>query len=137
MVRQFVAPGDDDVAGQDDKHTRTNLAGCRQAFARAVGPRLPEPAQPIDLRRLQHQEHLVAPSLDDRVFRCRHGRPLHSQNGVEPFQALQVNSLRSYRPSLSVSSAQLSSARTVGLVQRRVAFGYGSQQRISLPRPQA
>ena len=82
VVRQLVALGDDDVAGQNDKHTRTDLAGRRQALARAVEPRLAEPAYPIDLCRLQHRKHLVVPSLDDRAFRCRHGRPLDRRNGV-------------------------------------------------------
>ena len=112
MGGKFVALGNDDLAGQDDQHAGPDLAGCRQAFACAVGPRLAEPAQPIDLRRLQHREHLVMSSLDDRTFRGSHGRtPRETEwSGAmdkpvyRAFDTLASEAIQGCRPSVTAPS---------------------------------
>src|SRR5215469_6901519 len=69
------SPSDVDPAFQDHKNARRDLAGCNNVVARRVGSALAEPRQPIDLLRLEHRKHLLAPGLDQRTDRLRHGFP--------------------------------------------------------------
>ena len=64
---RLVVLGDVDLAGQDDGQTEADLADRGQRLARAIGADLAEPAHPLDLRRLQSREHLVAAGIDDRI----------------------------------------------------------------------
>ena len=69
---EFVPLRYDDLAGEDDDHAQADGAGGRQIVVRAVGPRLAEAAQPLDVGGRQGREHLVAAGLDKRTRRCGH-----------------------------------------------------------------
>ncbi len=69
---ELVAPSDGDLAREDDGQPVTDLADLHEGLARAIRPELPEPAQPVDLRRLEGREHLLPAGFDQRAFRRRH-----------------------------------------------------------------
>ena len=60
------APGDGDLAGQNDSQAETHLADFGQGIARRERPEHAESAQALDLRRLQSRKHLMASRVDDR-----------------------------------------------------------------------
>src|SRR5207247_2467457 len=70
-MTELVAPSDDDLARQDEDQPVTDLADLREGLARAIRPELPEPAQPVDLRRLEGREHLLPAGFDQRALRRR------------------------------------------------------------------
>jgi hypothetical protein len=83
---------DIDLAREDDEGARCNFAGCNEAFACRIGFALTEPCQPIDLRRLQHREHLIAAGFDQRTFGWRHRFP-HGRAGctlMQPFSPVNT-----------------------------------------------
>ena len=54
-----VALGDRDMAGQDDEHAGSDLAGLEQRLARLVAPEFAEPAHPRDFVRRQFRKCLL------------------------------------------------------------------------------
>src|SRR5205823_4627410 len=69
---ELVAPSDGDLAREDDGQPVTDLADLHEGLARAIRPELPEPAQPVDLPRVEDREHLLPAVVDQRAFRRRH-----------------------------------------------------------------
>src|SRR4029453_16891053 len=68
-----VMLADLDPSRQDDQQAVTDLADADQRFAVGKGHLLPEPPQPLDLRRRQDGESLGGARLDDRRRGFRHG----------------------------------------------------------------
>jgi hypothetical protein len=67
-----VALTDLDLAAEDDDETPAYLADRRQRLARGNCSLIAEPPEPLDFRRLQSWEHLVAPRISDGWGDCSH-----------------------------------------------------------------
>jgi hypothetical protein len=55
-----------DLAGQDNKQAVSAFANAQQRFTVGEMPHFPESAQPLEFRRLQMGEHLMAPRIANR-----------------------------------------------------------------------
>ena len=86
---------DIDAARENDEGAGRYLSGRNDMIARRIGFALPEPQQPIDLRRLEHGEHLVVPGGDQRLDGLRHfflsgGLPVLYPKEVQTLEELSV-----------------------------------------------
>jgi hypothetical protein len=64
---------DVDLAGQQDKGPRRDLAGAENARAGWIGSALAKPADTANLRQRQHREHLGIPGVDRGLCSRSHG----------------------------------------------------------------
>jgi hypothetical protein len=64
----LVALGNVDAAGKDDDKPRTDLPGCQQRLAGGKGAYFAEPSHPLDLDPIEIGKHLIATSLDSRLW---------------------------------------------------------------------
>ncbi len=64
---------DVDLAGQQDKGPRRDLAGAENARAGWIGSALAKPADTANLRQRQHREHLGMPGVDRGLCSRSHG----------------------------------------------------------------
>jgi hypothetical protein len=69
---RFEVLGDIDLASQDDGETKAHFTDSSQRLSYAIGADLAEPTDPLDFRRFQSGEHLVASRIHDRLLRYRH-----------------------------------------------------------------
>ncbi len=69
---RFEVLGDIDLASQDDGETKAHFTDSSQRLSYAIGADLAEPTDPLDVRRFQSGEHLVASRIHDRLLRYRH-----------------------------------------------------------------
>src|SRR5215469_2091484 len=64
-VAQVIVPGDLDLTSQNDAQPSGDVADLGQRFANLKGAHLAEPPDTLDLERLEHGEHLLAPRVHD------------------------------------------------------------------------
>jgi hypothetical protein len=118
-----VVLGDLDFPGQDDGQAVTYLAHLDQGFAHAIRTNNAKPPYPLDLRRLQDGEHLVASCVDNRWRRSRHGHFVVSTS-VRPRRRSAVTAERNFpgavRPLRGGSQMDLSWALSIGSFRIRL-----------------
>jgi hypothetical protein len=116
---------DIDMARQDDERAWRDFAGCDDALACRIGFAFSKPRQPIDLRRLEHGKHLIAPGFDEWMVRLRHGVP-DGHAGcalVQPCGSIKHDPHRARRTNLAaqrISSTPEDDHRFQGHVEHRV-----------------
>src|SRR4029077_9721170 len=76
------------ATGEDDKGARRDFAGGEDGCGHRVGFALAKSRQPVDLRWLQHREHLIAARLNRRMYGLRHDasprRPSSQTRAISP-----------------------------------------------------
>jgi hypothetical protein len=69
---ELVVTTHDDLAREGDDLSVTDLADLHEGVTGSIRPPLAEPAEPIDLGRLEDRKHLLPAGFDQRAVRGPH-----------------------------------------------------------------